>query len=100
MKKSLFICAFFISFSAVAQYEDPTIELKRGQPKQVADLIDRIVECNHWGGEEPYDAERAKEIHEAASELRCQYLESDEKRLLKRYPKSSKALDDAKQLPL
>jgi hypothetical protein len=37
-------------------------DLKKGQPQDAALFIDRYVECNHWGGEEPYDAERKKEI--------------------------------------
>jgi hypothetical protein len=30
-----------------------------GSPKRITAFIERVVECNHWDGEEPYDKERA-----------------------------------------
>jgi hypothetical protein len=63
--------------------KDPLAELQAGLPLPVAALIERIVDCAHWGGEEPYDAARRAEINKAVRELRCTALERDEKRLLK-----------------
>jgi len=63
--------------------KDPLAELKAGLPPPVAALIERIVDCEHWGGEEPYDAARRAEINKAVKELRCGALDRDEKRLLK-----------------
>ncbi|GAB2880111.1 hypothetical protein GCM10027277_56670 [Pseudoduganella ginsengisoli] len=63
-------------------------------------FIDRYVECNHWGGEEPYDAERRKEILAAVTKLRCLQLDADEKALLKKYmsnPAVSRAIKQTKQ---
>lgn len=73
--------------------EDPLAKLKSGQKKPVAALIDRIVYCNHWQGEEPYDADRAKEINNAILELRCGALDKDEASILKRYKSDSKIKD-------
>jgi len=72
----------------------------KGQPKDVILFIDRFAECNHWGGEEPYDAERRKEILVAVTRLRCSQLDVDEKVLLKKYqntPGVSKAIKQTKQ---
>jgi hypothetical protein len=68
--------------TAAHSAEDPVASLKKGQPKVVADLIDRIVECNHWGGEEAYDAERREQIRSAVAKLRCDMLDADEEKLL------------------
>ena len=40
-------------------------------PPSVRDLIERRALCNHWGGEEPYDAGRKHQIDRAWLELRC-----------------------------
>jgi len=102
--RHLRIC-FFLSFvSCVCSYaggNDPGAELKKGQPKPVASLVDRIISCNHWLGEPPYDADRAKEISNAVSELRCKHLEADESAVLSAYgakPNVKKAIDAAKQV--
>jgi hypothetical protein len=93
----------FVSCTASADRDDPTAELKKNQPRLVAALIDRILGCNHWLGESPYDADRAKEIKQAVSELRCNELEKDETAVLKKYrsnPKVKKAIDVAKDMVL
>lgn len=89
------------SYSAIADEDDPAAELRKGQPPSVANLIDRIVGCNHWLGEEPYDADRAKEIRAAVNELRCDKLEKDTSVILKKYesnPKVKKAIEAAKDI--
>lgn len=63
--------------------QDPLDRLKAGMPAPVAALIDRMVQCQHWGGEEPYDAARRREIAHAVRQLRCDSLQQDERRLLK-----------------
>lgn len=60
-------------------------ELKREMPPEVASLLSRIVECNHWGGEEPYDKERAREIGRAIERLRCSQLDRDETGIRDKY---------------
>jgi hypothetical protein len=68
---------------AVADDAPPGAALKRNQPKPVVDLIDRIIDCNHWRGESSYDANRAKEIEAAMTKLRCAQLGADEATLVK-----------------
>lgn len=64
----------------------PTLaERVAAQPKAVRKFIARRTECNHWGGEEPYDADRRREIERAVRGLRCDRLDRDEVRLLRRY---------------
>lgn len=86
--------------AATAGDEDPLADLKKGKPKDVAALIERIVGCNHWRGEEPYDAERKKEISSALTDLKCNRLTLDESKTLRKYennPKVSNALKKAKE---
>lgn len=80
-----------------AASDDPLADLKKGQPADVAQLIERLVSCNHWGGEEPYDAERKKEIALAITDLRCGKLAADEKAAAKRYARSLKIIEALKQ---
>jgi hypothetical protein len=90
----------FIACPAGASPDDPVEALKKNQPPPVAALIDRIVDCNHWMGEPPYDAQRAKEIQRAVSALRCNRLDKDESAILKKHrsdPEVKKAIDAAKR---
>ena len=68
-------------------------EIANGQPEDVAALIERIVECNHWGGEEPYDNERAEQIRNAVEKARCDSLDSDERGLQQTYKGNSKVFE-------
>jgi cytochrome c556 len=93
------ILSFFCATCALAS-DDPLDSLKKGQPKDVSDLIDRLVGCNHWSGEEPYDAERKKEISSAIADLKCTRLAKDVAAARKRYasnPGTIKALDQAQE---
>jgi len=93
--------ACVITCSVAASENDPVAELRKNQPKPVTDLIDRIVDCNHWRGEEPYDAGRAKEIKVAMAELRCSKLEQDTSIVFKKFesnPKAKKAIEAAKDV--
>ena len=62
-------------------------ELKSA-PHAIRDFLERRAGCNHWAGEEPYDAERAAYIAKAVRELRCRQIEADEKLIKRRYAKS------------
>ena len=53
--------------------------------RDIADYAARRAGCNHWGGEEGYDAARRAEIAKAATALRCGQIDADESALLKRY---------------
>lgn len=102
LKTRLPILFFAASVCLMAKQAPTDVEaLKKGVPKDVASFIDRTFECNHWGGEEPYDAKRAKQIERAVKRLRCDGLPRDEKKLRKKYrnnPKVLKALDEADNL--
>jgi len=87
MLTRLFPVCFILALAATARATEvgPGAELKGNQPPAVAALIDRIINCNHWSGESPYDADRAKQISAALSELRCSQLKDDEAAILSKY---------------
>ncbi len=81
-----------LSFSAQAQ----------GQPKDVEALVKRIASCNHFAGEEGYDAQRRREIAAAMKASRCATVVADEAKLLKKYERNKKLIDTfeaARQAP-
>ena len=57
-------------------------------PKDVRQVLDRRQGCDHWLGEEPYDAERRRQIERVVRGLGCAHLEKDEARLRRRYAAS------------
>ena len=61
-------------------------------PRDIRDFIDRRANCNHWLGEEPYDAERRAEIQFALMALSCADLSKDENSLKSRYSRSEPVL--------
>ncbi|MCW5746449.1 MAG: hypothetical protein KIT36_09645 [Alphaproteobacteria bacterium] len=84
-----------------ADYQSTMEALTRGLPRDASALVYRIVGCNHWGGEEPYDDARKAEIDKAMRELDCDRLDRDEADLRRRHagdPAVLKALDQAKEL--
>jgi nitric oxide reductase activation protein len=54
-------------------------------PPDVLRYADRREGCNHWAGEEGYDAARRAEINKAIADLRCTALNRDERVLRHRY---------------
>lgn len=63
------------------------------QPDDVRKLIDRVTGCNHWAGEEPYDAERRRQIESALRDLKCDRIDRDAAKLRLRYWGNSEAVD-------
>jgi hypothetical protein len=92
----LFVLLCFFSAHALAG-DDPLASLKKGQPRDVRDLIDRLAACTHWSGEEPYDAERQREISLAMKNLKCSRLEKDEAAARKRYAKQPRTIEVLQQ---
>lgn len=87
--------------SAAADYESTLAALTRDLPAEVAELVHRVVDCNHWGGEEGYDDQRAAEIDAAMTALRCDALAEDEAAMRLRHaasPAVPRALDAARDL--
>ena len=71
--------------------------LTKGAPRQVAAFIERRAYCNHFLGEEPYDAERATELARTLRELRCSRIDRDERILRRAYrnsPATIRLLDE------
>jgi hypothetical protein len=54
-------------------------------PHDVAKYIERREGCNHWSGEEGYDAGRRTEIDRNIQILGCVHIDKDERALLHRY---------------
>ena len=59
--------------------------LKKGMPQDVVLMLDRIVECNHWNGEESTNKERIAQIKDVREKLGCDALANDQLALRKRY---------------
>jgi hypothetical protein len=83
------VAAFANEFGNMPQVK----EITNGQPEDVVAFIERMVERNHWGGEEPYDKERAEQIRKAVEKARCDSLDSEEQALKRKYKGNKKVLD-------
>ena len=59
--------------------------LKKNMPQDVVLMIDRILECNHWNGEESTNKERIEKIKAAREKMGCDALPADQAALRKRY---------------
>ncbi|GAB0118669.1 hypothetical protein [Acidisoma sp. 7E03] len=62
-------------------------------PPEVTAYLVRQAACDHWAGEEPYDAARGSEIAAAIHRLHCDGLEADAARLRKRYRQDPAVLE-------
>jgi hypothetical protein len=78
---------------ARGDYQSTMDALTRGLPPDASALVYRIVDCNHWGGEEPYDNARKAEIEKAMDQLDCNGLSRDEASLRRRYAADRVVLD-------
>jgi hypothetical protein len=85
--------AALIGTAALAEdYEARRAELIKDIPADVVSVIDRLVMCNHWSDETPYDNERARQIEAAVTQLRCDTVEADASTLERQYgPNSASA---------
>jgi hypothetical protein len=92
----ILISFFCLSAHAIAG-DDPLADLKAGHPADVQKLIDRLAGCAHWSGEEPYDADRKREISSAMKTLRCDRLEKDEAAARERYAKQPRVINALQQ---
>ncbi len=73
---------------------DAIVEVAMTNPMDVLDFVARTRLCEHWGGEEGYDAERREQIAAAVRALRCEALLADGAHLETKYA------DDAATLAL
>lgn len=60
-------------------------------PTEVQSFIKRAMECNHWGGEDGYDADRRSQIEQAMKELQCSEIDRNKAALLLKYSGDSLA---------
>lgn len=79
--KNILIAALILAQSSAKELCD----LEQSVPRDVGQFMMRYASCEHWGGEEPYDAARRREIERAVRELRCDRLRTDEETLNRRY---------------
>jgi hypothetical protein len=92
----MLVVAHAVSSAALANEFGKLPEVRQitdGQPEDVAAFIERTVECNHWGGEEPYDKDRAAQIKTAVERAKCDHLNSDEQALKNEYRGKRKVLE-------
>jgi uncharacterized secreted protein with C-terminal beta-propeller domain len=85
LRKSILLSTVFIVPFVFADDSSEVKALKKDMPQDVAVVIGRIVECNHWGGEEPANKARAEEINKAIARLQCNSIEQDQAKLAKTY---------------
>lgn len=83
--------------------DDPEAFRARVQdaPRKVAAFIERRANCNHFAGEEAYDAERGAYLKKTIRELRCSRLSRDGRRLARAYrdrPEIVRLLKDTEDL--
>lgn len=64
---------------------DTIVEVAMTNPMDVLDFVGRTKLCEHWGGEEGYDAERRDQIAAAVRALRCDALAADGAHLETKY---------------
>lgn len=71
---------------------DAVLEGAVRTPTAVFDYVSRRLGCDHFGGEEGYDAERRAQIAAAVAELRCDALDADAADLKRRHADSPRLL--------
>ncbi len=101
---SIFLATILFAERPYKVYETPVYEyqiteprLKEFFPQDVAEYINQNSNCNHWGGEEPYDEERAKQI-EAGVERDCTGLQEKYNSLLSKYSGTPEVLSRMKAI--
>ena len=97
MRLFCFIVPILFCITATAQntYQEYLNELQSGLPKDAAELIQRIIECNHWAGEDGYDAQRKAHIDAMWDSLKCSLVEEDKKTILSKNPTIKCKLENA-----
>ena len=57
-------------------------------PPDVKVFVERRSHCEHWAGEEPYDAPRAAEIEAALRQFHCDSVEAGQPFMVRPKPKT------------
>ena len=74
--------ALILAATAVAPVDPVDARFRRefhAAPRAVRMFLVRRANCNHWAGEAGYDADRERQIEDAARHLRCNRIEADER---------------------
>lgn len=71
-------------------FQDSAKDQRLTHPLEVQSYIQRRAECNHWGGEDAYDAERSAQIETAMNGLKCSEIDDDKATLLQKYANDSR----------
>ncbi len=71
---------------------DRVLEVVAQEPADVLAFAGRAQMCLHWSGEEPYDADRQRQIEAMVSELQCSTLSADATALKAKYADNRGAL--------
>ncbi len=77
----LSMCFYLTGFTQ-NHYQERLKEMQLGLPKDVGGLIQRIIECNHWAGEDGYDLQRRMHIEAMWNSLSCDSIDEDKEDLL------------------
>lgn len=96
-----FLMIFFVLLFGLKSYSKQSCtslefskRLSQGLPKGAESILNRIIECNHWGGEVgDASAERNKQILEGVERARCKDLDKDRSELMKKHPSNKKLVD-------
>nr|WP_051185258.1 hypothetical protein [Leptospira alstonii] len=65
-------------------------EASKGRPADIKAILERVVMCIHFRGEEGYDAERRAFLKKKFAELRCSRVDRDLNAIKKKYSHSKK----------
>lgn len=57
-------------------------------PEDVKLFVERRLQCEHFAGEDQYDASRAAEINAAWRRLQCDRIDADEIRIRNKYTRN------------
>ncbi|MDZ4082532.1 MAG: hypothetical protein U1E10_06335 [Bdellovibrionales bacterium] len=98
------ITSFSVTSSSLAKADETPHEkmvnaYMKGLPSDVVALLKRVESCDHWTGEEPYSKEREDEIVAAVTKLKCDDVDSDKKKLLKKYAKQKNVAKKIRGFP-
>jgi hypothetical protein len=88
MKPTAFVLLCVLGANTTAA-ED---EYPHGLPTPIQHFVERKIDCDHWLGEYPFDAERRAAIDRTLKNLRCDTLSRDKAVLERRYRHDLSAL--------
>jgi hypothetical protein len=79
--------------AAASLFGEPELDAAlRKAPSPVRSFVERLVSCEHWAGEEPYDADRRREIERALRIDRCDRIDIEGREFRRRYARRPEIL--------